>query len=252
MTPRSEPGHERQVHRFRQPLLGAPLRLGDGLEPRVAHHAPLRRGRRPEVGERIFVARSIRRWHGRASDRPSDAGRGSAPRAREQRLAVSERALGIGPVERQSREELGRHAATAARVVGPHEAHAPPDCGSRSSWNNSDSRHTARSRRLADVAGEELVVDREGAGVDVADGVDEADDATRAAQVQARQRLAVGGQVEEGVAGEHVFAVGEQPVVELALLVGGRVQLVPDVGAATRGSQPGEPQLSAVADRRWP
>ena len=114
--------------------------------------------------------------------------------------------------------------------------------------NSSESRQTpVEAARLADVAGEELVVDRERAGVDVADRVDQADDPTGAAEVEPGQRLAVGGEVEERVAGEDLLAVLEQPLVERALLLGGRVQLVPDVGAAARGAQPGDPQLGAVA-----
>ena len=89
-------------------------------------------------------------------------------------------------------------------------------------------------------------MDRERAGVDVADRVDQADDAAGAAQVQAGQRLAVGRQMKERVAGQDVLAVGHQPVVELALLVGGGVQLVPHVGAAARRPQAGDPQLRGV------
>ena len=47
-------------------------------------------------------------------------------------------------------------------------------------------------------------MDRERARVDVADRVDQAHDPPRAAQVQPRQRLAVGRQVEERVAGQHL------------------------------------------------
>ena len=61
-------------------------------------------------------------------------------------------------------------------------------------------------------------MDGERARVDVADRVDQADHPARAAQVQARQRVAVGGQVEERVAGQHLLAAGRQPVVELPLL----------------------------------
>ena len=42
----------------------------------------------------------------------------------------------------------------------------------------------------AHVAGEEVVVDREGAGVDVTDGVDEADDAARRRRGSVRGVLA--------------------------------------------------------------
>ena len=66
----------------------------------------------------------------------------------------------------------------------------------------------------------EPVMDGERARVDVADGVDEADDATGSAQVQPGERagLAQPGEVEERVTGEHAVALGNQPVVELDLL----------------------------------
>ena len=123
----------------------------------------------------------------------SAGGRGGGRgRARgEQRLAVAEHALGVRPVERQPGEELRRHAAAAARVVhAEHDAHAPPVCGSRRSWNSSDSRQTAREAAASrTLPARNVVVDRERARVDVADRVDQADDAAGAAQVQARQRL---------------------------------------------------------------
>ena len=161
---------------------------------------------------------------------------------------MAEHALGVGPVERQAGEELGRHAAAAAGVVVA--ARFAGAAGLRAAQLAEQLRlapDALEAARLADVAGEELVVDRERAGVDVADRVDQADDAPGAAEVQPRQRLAVAGEVEERVAGQHLLAVAEQPVVELALLGGGRVQLVPDVGAAARRPQPGDPQLRAVA-----
>ena len=91
-------------------------------------------------------------------------------------------------------------------------------------------------------------MDGERAGVDVADRVDQAHHPAGAAHVQPGQRagLAEAGQVEERVAGEHAVAVGHQPVVELHLLVGGGVQLVPDVGAAAGRTQPGDAQRGAV------
>ena len=94
-------------------------------------------------------------------------------------------------------------------------------------------------------------MDGERARVDIANGVDQADHAARAAQVEAGQRLSVGRQVEERVAGQHLLAAVCQPVVELALLAGRRVQLVPHVGAAARWPQPGQSQLRAepVGDR---
>ena len=157
-------------------------------------------------------------------------------------------ALGVGAVERQAGEELGRHAAAPAGVVGradaagaarlrapqrPEQLRLPP--------------HAGEPARIAHIAGQERVVDGERAGVHVADRIDEAHDPPGAAQVQPRQRLPVARQVEERVAGEHAFAVGQQPVVQLPLLGGGGVQLVPHVGAPARRPQPGEPQLGAVA-----
>ncbi len=83
-------------------------------------------------------------------------------------------------------------------------------------------------------------MDDERTGVHVADRVDEADDAAGAAQVEPRQRRAEGVEVEEAVAGEHLVAVGEQPVVDRALLVLRRVEVVPGVGAAARRAQSGD------------
>jgi len=55
-------------------------------------------------------------------------------------------------------------------------------------------------------------------------------------EVGAPERLAEGVEVEERVAGEHLLAVGQEPAVDLALLVGGRVQLLPRVDAPARGT----------------
>ena len=90
-------------------------------------------------------------------------------------------------------------------------------------------------------------MDGEGAGVDVTDRVDQAHDPAGAAQVQSRQRLAVGREVEEGVTGEDSLPVQDEPVVELALLGLGRVQLVPHVGTAPTRAQPGQAQLGSEA-----
>src|SRR5690606_40458220 len=93
-------------------------------------------------------------------------------------LAEAANALRVRPVQGQAGEELGGHAAALAAVeegaagagaaglrvaqVGEQLGLAP-DAGEAAGG--------------ADVAGEELVVDGEGAGVHVADGVDEADHA---------------------------------------------------------------------------
>lgn len=90
-------------------------------------------------------------------------------------------------------------------------------------------------------------MDREGARVHVPDRVDQAHHPAGAAQVEAGQCLTVGGQVEERVTGQHRLAVCQQPVVQQALLLPGRAQVVPDIGAAAGRAQPGEPQLGAVA-----
>ena len=74
-------------------------------------------------------------------------------------------------------------------------------------------------------------MDDERAHVHVADRVDEAHDTPGAAHVEARQGFTEHVEVEERVARQHVVAVGEQPLVDLALLGVGRVQFVPGVGA---------------------
>ena len=113
-------------------------------------------------------------------------------------LAVAEHALGVGAVERQPGEELRRHAAAPARVVVPaRRARAAALRLAQLGEQLGLAPDLREAAGLADVAGEELVVDRERAGVDVADRIDQADDPPGAAQVQARQRLAVGGEVEE-------------------------------------------------------
>ena len=52
--------------------------------------------------------------------------------------------------------------------------------------------------------------------------------------------------MEERVAGEHVVAVGEQPLVDLHLLRVRRVQVVPRIGPAPRRAQASDAQLRAV------
>src|SRR5689334_15816020 len=136
--------------------------------------------------------------------------------------------LGVRAVQRQPGEELRGHAPAAAgaerraRLAGAaglwapqvtEELRVPP--------------HRSEPAWVADVPGQETRVNREGAGVHVADGVDQAHDAAGAAQVEPGQRAAVAAEVEERIAGEHVRAMSRQPVVQLALLGGGRAQLVP-------------------------
>src|SRR5690606_28604001 len=104
--------------------------------------------------------------------------------------------------------------------------------------------HLGEATGAAHVAGQELVVDGERAGVDVADRVDQAHNAARTAQIQPGKRgRAQRVEVEERVAGQHVLTVAQQPLVQLSLLLLGRVQLVPDVRATSGRPQPGDAQL---------
>ena len=88
-------------------------------------------------------------------------------------------------------------------------------------------------------------MDGERAGVYVANGVDQAHHPPGAAQIEAGQRLAERGQVEEGVPGQDLLAARDEPVVQVTLLLRGGMQLVPDVRAAPGQAQPGQPQLGA-------
>ena len=70
-----------------------------------------------------------------------------------------------------------------------------------------------------DVAGEEVLVDRERAGVDVADRVDQAHHTSGTAQVQTRQRTRPArpterGQMKERVTCQHVVPVCDKPFIE--------------------------------------
>ena len=166
----------------------------------------------------------------------------------QRRLPVSPDALGIGAVQRQPGEELRGHAPAAAGA----ERRAGLACaaGLRAAQPGEQLRlppHPGEAARLADVAGQELLMDGERAGVDVAHRVDQAHHPPGAAHAEAGQRAAVGAEVEERVAGEHLLAAGHQPVVELALLIRGGMKLLPHIGAAAGRAQPGEPQLGAVA-----
>src|SRR5207244_4564055 len=114
--------------------------------------------------------------------------------------AESAHALRIRPVQWKSGEELRCHAAAAAGVEGRaggagSAALRTPEVGEQ----RGVSPDLAEPARRPHVAGQELLVDRERAGVYVAHRVDQAHDPARAAQVQAGEVLAVAGEVEEGV-----------------------------------------------------
>ena len=244
-------GEQGQVDRPRQQPACPPLRLGDRLEPLVSHGptppAGSRRTASPAPGSGRGSAAPVRPApRRRASGRP--LGRGPAPSTRDSAVAPwpwthsgsgpssgspVKNFAAMQPPRQASYAPAGPARAAALRLAQrPEQLGLPPDRG--------------EPARRAHVAGQEGVVDGERAGVDVADRVDQADHPAGAAQVEPRQRLPVPGQVEERVAGQHALAVRDQPVVELALLRRGRVQLVPDVGPATGRAQPGQPQLGAV------
>ena len=98
-------------------------------------------------------------------------------------------------------------------------------------------------------AGLEVVVQNEWAGKHVADGIDEAHNATSTAKVETRKRFAECREMEERIAGEHL-GTGQKPVVELNLLCLRRMQVVPGVDAATRRTETGEPKFCAVFVRK--
>ena len=89
-------------------------------------------------------------------------------------------------------------------------------------------------------------MDRERARVHVTHRVDQADDPAGATHAQAGQWVAVPGEMEEGVAGEHLLAPGQQPAVQLPLLDGGEVQVPPDGSAPAGRAQPGQPELRPI------
>ena len=160
---------------------------------------------------------------------------------------MTEDALGVWSIKRQAGEELGRHAASLAGVEGATGRTRPrtlrlPQRGEERGL----APHAGETTAIADVASQEVLVDDERAGVDIADRIDQADHSPGATQVQAVERIAEGREVEERIAGEHRGAI-EQPRVELALLGVGQVELVPGVSTPSRWPKAGEPELSAVA-----
>src|ERR1700728_2038256 len=218
-----------------------------------------------ESGQRVLVA-GVRGWRLRtAADRDRHrlgpaahaatvrvvqrrAGRGRRVGSRQGLGTVSLHAFRVGPVQRQAGEELGGHAAAAARVEGLARCARSP--GLRPAQLGEKLRvapHRGEPAGLPHVPGQELLMDCERARVNVAHRVDQADHTAGPAEVQAGQRPAVRRQVEERVAGQHLLAMRDQPVVELTLLRRGLVELVPGVGAPAGRPQPGQPQLRAVA-----
>src|SRR6516225_8710798 len=144
---------------------------------------------------------------GQAGVRKPASGFSSQARSGLRPLAMPLDALRVGTVQRQPGEELGRHAPAAARVVGrARPAGAPGLRPAQAAEQLRVPPYRGEPARAADVPGQEALVDRERAREDVAHRVDQADHPAGPAQVQAGQRIAVAGQVEERVAGQHLLA----------------------------------------------
>ena len=188
----------------------------------------------------------MRRWRGRAWPAGCRLRPVRQAYLRQLTLAVAEHALRVRSVQGQPGEEFRGHAPALAGVELP--ARGAGARRGRLAQPEQQLRlapQPGEAAWLAHVARPEFLVQHERAGVDVANRVDQADHAARPAQVQARQRGAERGQVEERVAGEHVRPLG-QPVVKHALLRGGRVQVGPAIGAPAGRPEPGDPQARAV------
>ena len=134
--------------------------------------------------------------------------RGVAPLG-EEPLAVAEHAFGVGAGQRQPREELRRHAPPAAFVEQPAaRARAGVLRLAQLAEQLGLAPHALEAAGVANVAGEELVVDHERARIHVSDRIDQAHHAPGSAQVQPGQRRSVAAQVEERVSGEHAARRG--------------------------------------------
>src|SRR5690606_4974756 len=109
--------------------------------------------------------------------------------------------------ERQPGEELGSHASALASVeLAARRARAGRLGLTQLVEELALAPHAGEPARVAHVAGEELVVDHERAGVHVADRVDQTHHPSGAAQVQSRQCLARATervQMEERVTGQY-------------------------------------------------
>ena len=62
---------------------------------------------------------------------------------------------------------------------------------------------------IANVARKELIMDNERARVDITNRIDQAHNAASSTEIEARQTLAEGVEVEERVTGQHIFTVTE-------------------------------------------
>ena len=99
---------------------------------------------------------------------------------------MTHNAFRIGAVEGGTGEELRRHTATLARVVGPAGGTGPRTLGfAEGEKKRRRPPHVRETSRVTNAAGFELGMQHEGAGVHVADRVDQADDPAGAAEVEA-------------------------------------------------------------------
>src|SRR5262245_9437307 len=125
---------------------------------------------------------------------------GLDPLAGEGGSAVTLNALRVRPVERQSGEELGGHAAAAATVVVTAAAAGTCRLGlAQLTEQRLVLPDAVEAAVRQDVSGQETIMDRERAGVHIADRIDEAHHSARAAEVQSRKGAGVSepGQMEE-------------------------------------------------------
>ena len=154
-------------------------------------------------------------------------------------FAVAEHALRIGGVERQTGEELGGHTATTAGIETAAGTTRSRIRGfTQFGEQIRGTPHRSEAPSLMNGTGFEVVVQNKRAGIHIANRINETDNPAGTAEVEPGQRLAKGGEMEEGIAGEHMGA-GQQPVVQLDLLGTGGMQLMPGVDAATRGTEAG-------------
>ena len=128
-------------------------------------------------------------------------------------LAVTFHTLGVGTVERHADKELRGHASALAGIELPARCTGARRLGlAHLGEQFALTPDRGEPALVANVAGLEIVVENERAGVYVADRIDQTHHSTCPTQVEPRKRLAESRQVEERIAGEHIGALDE-PVV---------------------------------------
>ncbi len=164
---------------------------------------------------------------------------------------MAEDALRIRALEREPGEELRCHAPAPARGVGTAGVAGSARRGSPQTGEQvALAPHGAKASWQPHVARLEVRVHDEGAGVDVSDRVDQADDPPGPAQVQAGERLAAErAEVEERVPGEN-FGVVREEAVHVPELGSRRPELVPHPHPPARRPKAGHAQLGAEKARQ--